>query len=103
LRFAVDRTIVQDPRLATTQFLLVAERFIHRNADKYGAAAIGPSRTVSFSAGGISFVPASPSDYFVEVGHSIFTVLLAVVGGWVGKRMYVTPGADMEQNPEAAT
>jgi hypothetical protein len=102
LRFAVDRPMGQEPRLATTQLLMRAERYIHRNANPDRAAVFGPGRGTTLSMGGVTFVPASPTDFFVEVGHSILTLALAVIGGWVGKKLYLAPADDMERKPELA-
>jgi hypothetical protein len=101
LRYAVDRPMGQEPRLATSQLFLWAERYIHRNASGDRSTGFGPGRPATFSMGGVSYVPASPTDYFVEVGHSILTLVLAVIGGWVGKTLYVAPAAGAVTKPES--
>lgn len=79
----VRQSIGQEPRLATSQFLLWVEPYIHSNRELPNRSPTFPTR-MSFTGSGLTLIPSSPSDYFVEVGHSILTLLLALLGGWIG-------------------
>jgi hypothetical protein len=79
-RFAPDRQQVQEPKLGTTQLLIWIQAQLQPRTK---ATANLPQGAVSFSPYGYSYVANTPSGYFIEVGHSIFTLLLALLGGWI--------------------
>jgi hypothetical protein len=92
LRFAGPNGVVMEPNLATSHLLLSAQRYVSK--DYAGSIADQrASRIVNArirSAGGAFAVQRESSDYFLQVGHSIFTIVFALVGGalgsWFGSR-----------------
>jgi hypothetical protein len=70
LRFAgFQRGATLEPKLATTHLLLWSERSLRAENSPRGA--FGVNR--------------GPTEYFLQVGHSIFTLLFALAGGKLGQ------------------
>jgi hypothetical protein len=97
-RFGSDmRQGAQPPKLATTQVFIWAERYIHTDAsNNSNTARFNPN--LVFNSGGIAYYQLTPSQYFVQIGHSIFTLIIALMGGWIGLQFSRKPAADIEPN-----
>lgn len=81
----------QPPKLATTQLLLWVDRAIH--PEPSNSSGRGSSGRIVVN-GGMTFFQQTPSQYLVEIGHSIFTLALAFTGGWLGLFISRRPAAD---------
>lgn len=82
-RFTPDRQQVQEPKLGTTQLFI----WVHAQLQpKTNASVKLPPGAVAFSPYGYSFAANTPSGYFIEIGHAIFTLLFALLGGWIAMR-----------------
>jgi hypothetical protein len=92
LRFAGPNGVVLEPNLATSHLLLGAHRYVSQDF----AGSIADQRASRIlnarirSSGGAFAVQRTSSEYFLQVGHSIFTIVFALVGGalgsWFGRR-----------------
>lgn len=99
-RFASDmRQGAQPPKLATTQGFIWAERYIYTYtgaSNNSNTARSNPN--IVFNSRGILYYQRTPSQCFVQIGHSIFTLIMALMGGWLGLRFSRQPAADIEPN-----
>jgi len=86
LRFAGPNGVVLEPNLATSHLLLSAHRYTFKEFDG-SIADQRASRILNArirSSGGAFAVQRTSSEFFLQVGHSIFTVMFALVGGAIG-------------------
>jgi len=70
LRFAgTPRGATFEPNLATTHLMLWCERYLRTESSPRGTFG----------------VVRGPTEYFIQVGHSIFTLVFALAGGMLGQ------------------